>query len=222
MTHWFITGTDTEVGKSVVTACLAEAAQLRGSVIAAKPIASGVPHGEVGEDAALLASAGKHPPQLFAAFREPLSPHRAAALEGRQLDKAALLRWIRQLEADTVLVEGVGGWMVPLTSTQPPYLVSDLAQDLGAPVILVAANRLGVLNHTLLTATAIQNRGLKLSGVILNSLHPANEPSQKTNLTDLRALLQVPVVHAPKITVADEQARAQLGQHLWQSLDLSC
>lgn len=222
MKRWFITGTDTEVGKSVVTACLAEAARDSGSVIAAKPIASGVQKGEVGEDAALLALAGNHPPQLFASFEAPLSPHRAAALEGLSLDKAELLNWIRKLEADTVLIEGVGGWMVPLTSTRPPYLVSDLAQDLGAPVILVAANRLGVLNHTLLTVEAIQNKGLELSGVVLNSLESVHQLSKDTNLADLRDLLNVPVVNAPHIEVGENLARADLGQLLWRSLDRSC
>jgi len=220
--RWFITGTDTEVGKSVVTACLAEAARHHGSVIAAKPVASGVAPGEPGEDAALLALAGNHPPQVFATYEAPISPHRAALLEGRTLIVPELLHWVKSLQADTVLIEGVGGWKVPLSADPQVYAVSDLAVDIGAPVILIAANRLGVLNHCLLTIDAIRQTGLPVSGVILNANHPTNELSQKTNLSDLRNLLDIPVVESPQITVTSRTAREKLGQHLWQSLNLSC
>src|SRR5687768_2946774 len=97
----FVTGTDTGVGKTVVTACLAAAARRRGSVVACKPVASGVPPGQAGEDAELLGRCAGHPPLVLAAFEAPLSPHRAAMLEGRQVGDDVLER-IRALQADTV------------------------------------------------------------------------------------------------------------------------
>jgi dethiobiotin synthase len=222
VSRWFITGTDTEVGKSVITACLAEAARDRGSVIAAKPIASGVNKGEPGEDATLLSLAAGHSPQIFAAYETPISPHRAARLEGAALDVPKLLEWLESLQADTVLIEGVGGWMVPLTCAPMPYAISDLARDFGAPVILVAANRLGVLNHTLLTVEAIKNSGLPIAGVVLNTIEPTNDLSQRSNLADLRTLLDIPVAEAPTLSGTDQATRKKLGAHLWQSLNLSC
>ena len=152
----------------------------------------------------------------------PLSPHRAAALEGDPLDIPQLLEWLEALRANTVLIEGVGGWMVPLCSGPPPYHVADLAQDIGAPIILVAVNRLGVLNHTLLTIEAIRRTGLPVVGVVLNTTQEIPELSLKTNLADLRELLNVPVIEAPQINPADPGARKALGEHLWRSLNLSC
>src|SRR5262245_23087922 len=140
--RWFVTGTDTDVGKTVVTACLAEAARDRGSVVAAKPVASGVAPGTAGDDASLIGAAAGHAPICFAAFAAPLSPHRAAALEGRA-PPASLLDDVRALAADTVLVEGVGGWRVPLGGG---WWNEDVARAADARVIVVAADRLGVLN----------------------------------------------------------------------------
>ncbi|MEQ1569151.1 MAG: ATP-dependent dethiobiotin synthetase BioD, partial [Myxococcota bacterium] len=130
----FVTGVDTGVGKSVVTACLAAARRRVGSVVACKPVASGVPAGEPGEDAALLGWAAGHPPCGFAAFSAPLSPHRAAEREGRVVSDDVLDQ-LRSLSADTVLVEGVGGWRVPLRLT-PPLWVADLARATGGAVVV--------------------------------------------------------------------------------------
>jgi len=191
----FITGTDTEVGKSMVTACLAASARATvgpGGVVAAKPVASGVEPGRAGDDAELIAAAAGHAPRVFATYQAPVSPHRAARLEGRPVDDAALLAWLGDLQAPNVLVEGVGGWRVPVTET---LHVVDLARAVAAPVLVVAADRLGVLNHTLLTVEAVRRDGLAVAGVVLNRGAGANaeDASLPHNLDDLRELLDVPV-----------------------------
>src|SRR5690606_22634650 len=108
--------TDTDVGKSVVAACLAAALREAGRrVRAVKPLASGVAPGTAGEDAELLAAAAGHEPLVYATFEAALAPHRAARLEGRRVEPEALVAWLLGQPGDPVLVEGVGGWRVPLT-----------------------------------------------------------------------------------------------------------
>lgn len=211
--RWFITGTDTDVGKSVVTAALAAAR--RGRVVAAKPVASGVERG-FGEDAERIGRAAGHPPRVFARWRAPLSPHRAASLEGGSLDPAALDAWIRALDAETVLVEGVGGWRVPI-GLSPPYEVRDLARAAGGRVLLVAADRLGVLNHARLTVDAVRADGFDLAAVVLNRC-AGEDDSTRWNLEDLRMLLSVPVVGFPRVDPDDLDALEAAGRALWRDL----
>jgi dethiobiotin synthetase len=210
MRRAFVTGTDTDVGKTQVTAVLARAARSQGSVLAAKPVASGGAHLGPGEDALRLAAAGGHPPLQFAGYQAPLSPHRAAALEGAQLDVPGLIRWVDALQADTVLVEGAGGWRVPLT---PGFDIADLARAWGAPVLVVAADRLGVLNHTRLTVDAVRASGCAVAGVVLNRLAP--DASSAWNEADLRACLDVPVAVLPPCDLADDSATIALGLAIW-------
>jgi dethiobiotin synthetase len=181
----FVTGTDTGVGKTVVAASLAAALARAGvAVRALKPVASGVSPGEPGEDAALLALAAGHAPASYQRLRAPLSPHRAAALEGVTLRLDAIVDWIRDNLGEVTVVEGVGGWEVPIA---PPHRVSDLAAALGFPVVVVAPNRLGVLNHTLLTVEAVRRRGLVVAGVAV--VGAGEDDSARHNLADLQALL---------------------------------
>lgn len=195
----FVTGTDTEVGKTVVTAAIAAATE----AVALKPIASGVAPGTVSEDAALLALACGGVPECARTWVEPVSPHRAAEMSGNPVTLPQLLEWISARSAPKMLVEGVGGWRVPISWE---FGVPELAQALGFPVLVVAANRLGVLNHTLLTVAAVQASGLEVVGVVLNNLGGQDE-SQATNLEDLRRLLDVPVWDFPKLAGL---SRAQL------------
>lgn len=215
--RWFVTGTDTEVGKSVATACLAQAARRWGSVCAAKPVASGVPPGEAGEDATLLADAAGHPPRVHLTLTAPLSPHRAALEEGRAVDPAALMRFVEAQQAHTVLIEGVGGWRVPI-SLEPPCEVRDLARATGGGVLIVAADRLGVLNHTLLTTQAVHSDGLSLRGVVLNRGLPGDGLARRYNLDDLERLLEVPVAVLDALDPTDPVARAAAGEALWARL----
>jgi len=185
MTGLFITGTDTEVGKSVVTAALAAGYRLRGrSPRAVKPLASG--SAPPGEDALLIAKHAGHAPAGFACLAEPASPERAARQAGITIDDTSLIEWCRAQSGDPLLTEGVGGWAVPLTES---LTVEDLAIALAHPVIVVAANRLGMLNHTLLTVEAIREAGLTVAGVIVNNAFGEPSELKQWNVDDIRRWL---------------------------------
>ena len=200
-----ITGTDTDVGKSVVTAALAAGFRARGlRVVAAKPIASGVRPGTHGEDAERIAAAAGHPPLTWARFVRPVSPHRAQAEQGVALDPADLRRWLDDLVGDVVLVEAAGGWRVPLfTHPAGTFEAVHLARHLGGATLVVAANRLGVLNHTLLTVDAIRRDGLDVVGIALNQASPGSDESSATNLNDLRSLTDRRVAAVPHLAPID-------------------
>jgi len=224
--RWFVTGTDTDVGKSVITACLAAAAQRTGSVVACKPVASGVPSGTAGEDAVRIARGAGHPPLVFATWEAPVSPHRAAWLAERPAPDDLLTR-IAALQADTVLVEGAGGWCVPAAAPHPGAAhhqvvwMRDLARATGGSCVVVAADKLGVLNHTLLTVRAIQEDGLHVAGVILNQgLQAPDDTSIHSNADDLRWLLEVPVALAPHVPdgPGSEAIWAEVGEQLFAQL----
>jgi dethiobiotin synthetase len=226
MPRLFITGTDTEVGKTAITACLAAALRARaggrpGAVAALKPIASGVVPGQPDADAAVLARAAGHPEACWLALPDPISPHRAQERAGVPAEPAALLRWIETFAADWVLVEGAGGWRVPLLRGPDGALfeVPDLAAAVAAPVLVVAADRLGVINHTRLTVDAIRAAGLTVAGVALNAASAA-DLSQHTNLDDLRALLPCPVAAVPRLADRAPDTLARAGANLARDLGL--
>jgi dethiobiotin synthase len=209
----FVTGTDTGVGKTVVTACLAQAARRAGAVLAVKPVASGVAPGTAGEDAELLGTAAGHAARCFAPFVTPVSPHRAARVEGRALPPS-LLADVRALSAETVLLEGVGGWRVPLGDG---LWTADLALTCDA-VLIVAADRLGVLSHTLLTVDAVRQAGLPVAGVVLNRGAAVADAARPYNLDDLRDLLDVPVEPLDAIDPSDPAARELAGARLLRAV----
>lgn len=194
----FVTGTDTGVGKTVISAALVHALGQQGLLAAGmKPVAAGAT--EVNglrenEDVTLLAQASAPgvPRALIApcVLLEPAAPHVAAALEHTVIDPAQLLAAYAALAAQTeaVVVEGVGGFRVPLT---PSFDTADLAARLGLDVILVVGLRLGCLNHALLTAEAIAARGLRLAGWVANEIDPAM-PHQQGNLQALQERLVAP------------------------------
>lgn len=207
----FITGTDTGVGKTFVAAGIARACRAAGWRVGVyKPVASGCDPGrEQDQDAWQLWEAAGRPltlsdvcPQCFEA---PLAPHRAARAEGRQVDQARLAQGVRVWDGfDLVLVEGAGGLMCPLTDD---YYVADLAAELGWPLLVVAGNRLGVINHTLQTliVAATFREGLPVAGVILNDLTsepPAGLPgadaagdvSRSSNADELRQRCVAPLL----------------------------
>ncbi|MBI1388016.1 MAG: dethiobiotin synthase [bacterium] len=182
MNHYFITGTGTEVGKTVVTALLAFGMRRLGvECVPIKPVASGAiwHDGErVSEDALFylrLCDTGLKPGALSAVtFQRPASPHLAAELEGASIDPDAIFAHIRSFTRryECVLAEGIGGWLVPINRN---YLAADLARDLKWPVILAAANQLGAINHTLLTIESIRARGCALAGVIFTHPQPGGD-----------------------------------------------
>ena len=173
----FVTGTDTGVGKTLVSTGLLHAlAPHHRRVVGMKPVAAGVvPWGEdwASEDAIALRSASTLAvaPELDnpVLLLDPLSPHIAAERAGVQIDIAAIVRSYQALaaQADAVVVEGAGGLLVPLTDTQTD---ADLAQALGLPLVLVVGLRPGCLSHALLTAEAIRTRGLPFAGWVVNRL----------------------------------------------------
>jgi dethiobiotin synthetase len=180
----FVTATDTGAGKTVVTAALAAALRARGlPVRAAKPLATGEP--PPGDDARLLARAAGHAPLNHTCLPTPAAPRRAAQLAGVDVDLDGAVAWLRGLGAP-LLVEGVGGWEVPIVGDRR---VADLGRALGLPVLVVAPNRLGVLNHVLLTVAAVRARGLWVAGVVLDAGvdRPADPALQAWNADDLRA-----------------------------------
>ena len=189
----FVTGTGTGVGKTVVTGALAAALAAAGvRVRALKPIASGV-EGAVSEDAAFLAAQAGHPPEGGVCLAAPLSPHRAAMLEGKVIEPEAVLGWIAERGGAVTLVEGVGGWEVPITTD---WRVSQMATALGYPVLVVAADQRGVLSDVLLTVEAIRRCGLVVAGVVLVELNA--DASTQYNHHDIRLLLpDVPVRRFP-------------------------
>jgi dethiobiotin synthase len=215
MSHLFITGTDTDVGKTVVTACLAAAYRARGQQPrAVKPLATGSKG--PGDDAKIIALAAGHEPRVFACFPEPASPERAAKQAGITIDDDGFLDWMCAQSGDPLLVEGVGGWAVPLT---PSLTVEDLAVRLGHSVVVVAANRLGMLNHTMLTVEAVRESGLKLAGVVVNNALGEASDLQEWNIDDLRRWLgpETAIATIGPIT-ADQQADA--GEQVLQAFGL--
>ena len=191
----FVTGTDTGVGKTLVACALIHALAARGArVVPMKPIAAGA-SGEMNEDtAALIRAAGRGDPRDVTPLllREPMAPHIAAAREGKSLSLAPVMAAFRRLETqgDFVVVEGVGGFKVPLAEGLDTV---DLAGALALPVVLVVGLRLGCLNHALLTADAIAAAGLGLAGWIANAIDP-HMPVADENVAALRARLQAPLV----------------------------
>lgn len=194
---YWVTGTDTEVGKTFATCALLHAAGAQGRrALAMKPIAAGTDADGRNEDVEKLIAASSFaaPRELVNpyCFAEPIAPHIAASREGRTIDKQVILDAYRQLaaQADFVAVEGVGGFRVPLGDG---FDSADLARSLGLPVILVVGLRLGCLNHALLTAEAIERRDLILAGWIGNSIDPAM-PYRDENIAALRQRLAAPLL----------------------------
>jgi dethiobiotin synthetase len=177
--NYFVTGTDTGVGKTLVAAALLHALAREGlSSVGMKPVAAGTTEGDSGasnDDVEQLcrASTVKAPLSLVCPFllRAAVAPHIAANEEGAVIDLAIIMQAYHALcgMTDAVVVEGVGGFCVPLTDAHD---TAHLAVALGLPVILVVGMRLGCLNHALLTQEAILTRGLKLAGWVANHIDP--------------------------------------------------
>lgn len=201
---FFVTGTDTEVGKTWVSCRLLEQAQQAGlSSYGLKPVAAGcddTPDGPRNEDALALMAASsvklRYDQINPVALKAAIAPHLAARDEQRSLSAERLAGYVRGTlmshKADLILVEGVGGWRVPLNDREP---LSKVPHVLGLPVILVVGMRLGCINHALLTAEAIQRDGLALAGWVANDL---GRPMARLedNIATLEGILR-----APRITV---------------------
>jgi len=196
---FFVTGSDTNVGKTFVSCALLRSAKQRGLRCAGiKPIAAGcrVNNGVLHNDDALALITASSTSLDYEtvnpiALEPPIAPHIAAAQVGRELcadDLTAHCRTVTDRDIDFVLIEGAGGWLVPINHTET---LADVCVKLHASVILVVGMKLGCLNHALLTAAAIEHAGLKLAGWIANSATKV-EFDLDENVATLRTWLQAP------------------------------
>jgi dethiobiotin synthetase len=215
----FVTGTDTEVGKSVLAAAVCAALVERGERVAAfKPVVTGVdepPQPPWPRDHELLtqvANAGQSPEEVAPyRFGPPVSPHYAAELAGTAIEPPRLLEAARGYEL--VIAEGVGGLMVPLT---PGYLVRDLAVDLGLPLLVAARTGLGTISHTLLTLEAARAAGLRVACVVMTPWPESPEPIEVSNRATVERLGGVPVAGLPLTEPSSlAAAGASLPLHDW-------
>jgi len=215
---YFITGTDTEIGKTMISSALLHAlVQVGVQAAGMKPIAagaelrSGVWHNEDADQ--LTAAANVALPRELATpylMQEAAAPHIAAALEGITIDLAHICACYARIAdmAEAVVVEGVGGFRVPLSGQCD---TADLAQQLGLPVIMVVGLRLGCLNHALLTAEAIAARGLTLAGWVANSVD-VGMPHGAANIDALAQRLNAPLLgYVPRLA---EPSAALVAAHL--------
>ena len=187
-----VTGTGTDVGKTVATAALA--ARAPGSVIVVKPVQTGVLPGEVGDVDDVRRLAGCQVSE-FVRLPDPLAPDSAARLAGVRLptvaEHASRIRRLAE-DFDTVIVEGAGGLLVRLDSADGTIL--DLADALSASVVIVVAAGLGTLNHSELTVGALRARGIEPAGLVIGSWPSHPGLAEETNLVDLPRVTSLPVL----------------------------
>jgi len=199
----FITGTDTDVGKTFVTAAMTRQLRAEGvSVGVYKPACSGALRDDDGQprwadvENHFQALGGEFAREKICpqCFEAPAAPPVAARLEHRIIDPSLITsghEWWRD-RVDLLLVEGVGGWLCPLTETSS---IADFAEECGWPIVIVSSCVLGTLNHTLLTIEAIRQRDLPIAGIILNQHQPpADSIAERTNPEELAKLTDVPIL----------------------------
>ncbi len=193
MPHYFIAGTDTDVGKTYVTCAMLRDLVARGvNAIGYKPLACGDR-----SDARAIRDATASKLSLEQInpiyLRSATAPAIASELEQIEIDEEKIIAGYEELASshDCVLVEGAGGWYVPLCSGRT---MADLAQELGLPIILVVENKLGAINHTLLTLQAIKNQGLHCHGIILNHKEEEWDLASLTNRRQIEEFCDTPVL----------------------------
>ncbi len=191
--NYFVTGTDTDVGKTFVSNLLIRGLRAAGlDTVGMKPICCG---GR--EDAELLHAACDFSIPLNDVnpiwLRTPAAPYTACVIENRLIDLDAIRETFARVRREhrSLIIEGAGGWLVPITRE---FFVSDLAAEMKLPIVVVANNKLGAINHTLLTVRDIQARGLNCAGVILNNVEPDSDIATTTNRSVLETLLEVPIL----------------------------
>jgi len=212
---YFITGTDTDVGKTLVATGLLDAARRLGlDTIGLKPVAAGVDgqHGGAAGNVDAVALRAAATTELDYAAVNPVllkwsvAPHIAAAAEGVRIDVAEVATQCRRALAiphDLAVIEGAGGWLVPLNETET---CADLCIALELPAILVVRMKLGCLNHALLTAAAIRAAGGTLAGWVANCAD-ADMPAQRENIDALRQRMAAPLLGCiPRLGVGDTAA----------------
>ncbi|MDX6608320.1 MAG: dethiobiotin synthetase [Solirubrobacterales bacterium] len=217
MHGFFVTGTGTEVGKTVVAGVLAWNLRQQGmSVAVFKPVVTGLDDPGEADHALLRRAAGSgQSDDQIAPYRygPPASPHLAAAQAGEEIEPERLRRAAREAatSAERFVCEGVGGLLVPLACrvcaavrdrADSPYLVRDLAADLGLPIVIAAPPGLGTINHTLLTVEAARAGGLSVAAVVLTPWPAAPGVVERSNRETIEGLAEVRVVALPQLDLA--------------------
>ena len=214
MSTLFITGTGTEIGKTLVTAALCRELRAGGRAPRAlKPVLSGYDPATMHEsDAGILLASLDEPvtEEAVAAitpwrFSAPLSPDMAAAREGRRLDVREIVAFCRGAEGDPLLVEGVGGAMVPLDER---HTVLDWMAALAAPALVVAGSYLGTISHTLTTLAAMRGRGVPIAGLVISESVESPVPPAETAETIARHAGPLPVAILPRLPAGSSPWRA--------------
>lgn len=210
----FITGTDTEVGKTIVAAGIAGAIQARGiKICAMKPIATGATRSRdrlISEDARFLKKSINCIEELDLvnpiSLELPLSPLVASRLENKEIDLSDIKKAYSKLSDiyDFIIVEGIGGILVPI---KEDYFVTDMIEELGLPAVIVSRPALGTINHTLLTIHEARHRGIAIKGFIINSMNEYESGiAEKTNPDIIKELSRIPLLgilpYDPKVDVA--------------------
>jgi dethiobiotin synthetase len=205
----FVTGTGTEVGKTVVAAVLARTLATEGRTVAVfKPAVTGLDEEGEADHALLRRAAGSgQTDEEIAPYRygPPASPHLAAELAGERIEPERLLAAARTAASgsDALVCEGVGGLLVPLA---PGYLVRDLAVNLGLPLAIAAPPGLGTINHTLLTLEAARSAGLEADLVVLTPWPEAPSPIVESNRETIAGLGEVRVATLPRLDLVDPRS----------------
>jgi dethiobiotin synthetase len=193
----FITGTDTSVGKTVVTACLAYCLSKNlEKVSVVKPVQTGTSSQRVLDIEFIYKVLNKEfvfSQHCYYSFADPLSPKTASDLAKTTIDTQKLRsETTKQITSnDVVLIEGAGGLLVPLNAD---YLMADLARDLQSPIIIVTRPGLGAINHTLLTVESAISRELQILGIVINNFPPDPGDCEKTNPSEIVRLTGIPVI----------------------------
>lgn len=212
----FVTGTGTGVGKTIVSAALLAAMRGAGEQVRAyKPVVTGLaePSGQWPPDHELLAAAAGMGSEEVAPlrFRPAVSPHLAASLAGEPIDPAALVERARASAGDTLIVEGVGGLLVPLADD---FTVRDLAVQLGLPLAIAAAPGLGTINHTLLTIEAARTARLSVAAVVLTPWLDAPSEMEWSNHDTIARIGAIEVATLEEIASPDMANLARAGHRL--------
>jgi dethiobiotin synthetase len=206
---FFVTGTGTEVGKTVVAAALARTLAGAGRRVAVfKPAVTGLEEGGEADHELLRRAAGSAQSDAEIApyrYGPPASPHLAAALAGEEIEPERLRAAARAAGAgaEALVCEGVGGFLVPLA---PGYLVRDLAVDLGLPLLVAASPGLGTINHTLLTLESARAAGLEVRAVVLTPWPAEPTEIEASNRETIATLGEVPVLTLPQLDLARPDA----------------
>ncbi len=224
----FVTGTDTGVGKTVVAGAIAQQLAMKGKRTGVfKPIATGCKHtreGLVSNDAEFLAHCVDSRFSLEQInpirYHEPVAPIVAIEQSKREIDWESLEQAYKNVaaESEIVIVEGIGGVMVPITKN---YLVIDLMEEMALPVVIVAWSRLGTINHTLLTIEMCKNRGLQVLGVVLNG-YQAEEASlaEETNMRVINETAGVKILTVIPFDKSTCLEKGKIGEEITAAIDI--